>query len=142
MKEAESNFNIAPCGMNCSLCIGYQRSKKPCSGCNQGNLNKPVHCVDCVIKNCEHIKENDIKFCYTCENFPCRRLKNLDQRYRHKYGMSMLANQEAIKAFGLEQFIRNEQEKWTCASCGKLLSVHREVCQHCGSENRYYGTYE
>jgi hypothetical protein len=24
---------IAPCGMNCGLCIGHLREKKPCGGC-------------------------------------------------------------------------------------------------------------
>lgn len=142
MKEAELNSNIAPCGMNCSLCIGYQRSKKPCGGCNSGNLNKPAHCVDCIIKNCVQLENHDEKYCYTCEKFPCRRLRNLDQRYRLRYGMSMIANLESIKKNGMVQFIDGEINKWTCSSCKNLMSVHREVCQHCGSENRYFGKYE
>jgi hypothetical protein len=36
MKDIELRYTglIAACGMNCGLCIGYLREKKPCSGCS------------------------------------------------------------------------------------------------------------
>ena len=34
---------IAPCGMNCALCSGFQREKKPCLGCNADDENKPTY---------------------------------------------------------------------------------------------------
>jgi len=33
MKEM-STVLIAPCGMNCRLCMAYQRDKKQCKGCH------------------------------------------------------------------------------------------------------------
>ena len=44
-------------------------------------------------------------FCGECAAFPCRRLRQLDLRYRTKYGMSMLANLEAIRTFGIRKFV-------------------------------------
>jgi len=32
---------IAPCGMNCALCMAYQRQKNHFNGCNLDNNNKP-----------------------------------------------------------------------------------------------------
>ena len=32
---------IAPCGANCMICMGFLKSKKNCPGCRKGNKNKP-----------------------------------------------------------------------------------------------------
>ena len=33
---------IAPCGMNCGICIGYLKEKKPCGDCFKKDAqNKP-----------------------------------------------------------------------------------------------------
>src|SRR5574344_369889 len=84
---------IAPCGMNCGLCIGYLREKKPCAGCLiRKDKNKPKGCRECIIANCQLLAETASGFCYDCLRYPCARLKNLDKRYRINYGMSMLEN--------------------------------------------------
>ena len=43
---------IAPCGMNCRLCLGYQREKKHCEGCrNEIDIEyKTKACNSCIIK--------------------------------------------------------------------------------------------
>ena len=33
---------IAACGMNCGLCIGFLREKKPCGGCFKKNDENKV----------------------------------------------------------------------------------------------------
>jgi len=60
-----------------------------------------------------------------CEKYPCLRLRNLDKRYRTRYGMSMVENLENIKKFGIEKFVVAEQSRWKCSECGELLRVHR-----------------
>ena len=123
---------IAPCGMDCALCIGHQREKNRCPGCNDPhNEAKLPHCVRCRLKNCTEAGQPS-RFCGECPAFPCRRLRQLDQRYRTKYGMSMLENLEAIQAFGIRKFIAREKAKWACPACGKILCVHRSECPHCG----------
>jgi hypothetical protein len=124
---------IAPCGMNCRLCYAYQREKKKCSGCrNESDIKyKTKGCTSCIIKNCPTIKNNDSGFCYECDKFPCQRLKQLDKRYRTKYHMSMLENLEAIKEYGLDAFLQQEEKRWTCSECGSLVSVHKEACLKC-----------
>ena len=126
---------IAPCGMNCGLCIGHLREKRPCGGCfTKHDENKPKVCRSCVIVNCDLLAQTESGFCYDCPKFPCTRLKNLDARYRKNYRMSMLENLAYIEEHGLEAFLKNEEERWKCKHCGAGLSVHRDFCLVCKAE--------
>ena len=123
---------IAPCGMNCRLCRAYTRDKKACPGCRGDDSYKSKSCVTCRIKNCGEILEGRIKYCFSCDSFPCARLSHLDKRYRTKYGMSMIDNLMNIEKFGIRQFVRNEKERWACPECGEMICVHRPQCRSCG----------
>ncbi len=126
---------IAPCGMNCEICIGYIREKNKCPGCNAMNEENATYCRKCTLKNCPILKDRNLKFCSdACEKYPCTRLKNLDKRYRTKYGMSMLENLVIIKNVGVEKFVESEQNRWKCPKCGELLCVHRIDCLKCGEK--------
>jgi len=126
------NGLIASCGMNCGLCIGHLREKRPCGGCFKiDDKNKPKVCRSCKIVNCDLLAATKSRFCYDCEKYPCTRLKNLDKRYRTNYGMSMIENLAYIKDHGLNKFLRNEEDRWKCKVCGAGLSVHRDFCLNC-----------
>jgi hypothetical protein len=128
---------IAPCGMNCGLCIGHLRKRNPCSGCLAiSDTNKPEGCRSCKVVNCEHLARTQSGFCYDCQKYPCQRLKTLDKRYTTKYGMSMFDNLDFIKTQGLEEFLKSEEKKWMCPKCSSGLSVHRDVCLECGYQFR------
>ncbi len=95
---------IAACGMNCGICVGHLREKKPCGGCYKLDCeNKPKQCRSCNIVNCESLAKTDSGFCFDCEQYPCTRLKRLDKRYRTNYGMSMIENLDYIQKYGLEK---------------------------------------
>ena len=134
--EAIRTALIAPCGMNCRLCCAYAREKKPCPGCRGDDSTKPKTRVTCRIKNCEKILEGNIKYCFSCDSFPCARLNHLDERYRTRYGMSMIDNLELISETGIRYFIRDEKEKWSCSECGRLICVHKPQCLYCGHKWR------
>ncbi|MFP4548954.1 MAG: DUF3795 domain-containing protein [Fidelibacterota bacterium] len=123
------NSDIAPCGMNCGICLKVLRDKNRCGGCRGSDENKSKYCIQCVIINCEHLPASG--FCYDCDKIPCRRLKQLDKRYRAKYHMSMLENLEFIKNHGLSTFVKKENERWRCPDCGGLICVHRKGCLDC-----------
>ena len=125
---------IAPCGMNCAVCMGHLlREKNKCPGCRGDSSNKPVNCVKCVIINCVFLKSNNLKYCSAkCEKYPCTRLINLDKRYRSKYSMSMIENLENIEQQGIIKFVRNEKARWACPECGGIICVHRGFCSECG----------
>ncbi len=125
--------DIAPCGMNCSLCYATMREKgNNCPGCRGGETNKTKSCIACRIRKCEKLK-GDTEFCYSCDIFPCSRLKQLDARYRKNYGMSMRENLDQIRREGIRAFVRRENERWRCSSCGTTLCVHRPDCPCCGN---------
>lgn len=121
--------DIAPCGMNCRLCIAYVRAKNRCDGC----LTPESKCNrNCTLRYCT---KREGKYCdHNCVSFPCQRLKSLDKRYRTKYDMSMIENLMHIESRGIRQFVRNENERWACRSCGELVSVHRPKCLNCGTQ--------
>jgi len=123
---------IAPCGMNCRLCRAYVRDRKACPGCRGDDSLKSKACIACRIKNCEEIVNAEVRYCFSCDSFPCNRLDHLDKRYRTKYGMSMIENLKNIRKFGIRHFIRIEKERWTCPECGKIICVHKETCIFCG----------
>jgi hypothetical protein len=127
--------SIAPCGLNCELCHGFQRERNKCGGCNSDNF-KPGYCTTCIIKLCPEKGGDTTKICGAyCESFPCDRLKHLDKRYRTKYGESCLENIALIEMIGLEAFVAQDEVKWKCPSCGELLCCHRPVCLHCAEAN-------
>lgn len=123
---------IAPCGMNCGICMAYLRDKNKCPGCRATDTNKAISVIRCRIKNCEAIQKSEVKFCFGCNSFPCKNLKHLDKRYRAKYNMSMIENLENIKKNGIRKFIRNEKIRWSCSECGGTICVHRGYCYSCG----------
>ena len=128
-------FLIAPCGMNCGLCMAYLREKKHCPGCNGDDAQKPsVSCVRCGIKNCETLKDIKSGLCVDCAQYPCTCIKHIDKRYRTKYGMSMIENFETIQSLGMNAFVKQERSRWACPKCGGVLCVHRDVCASCGKK--------
>lgn len=116
---------IAPCGMNCSLCMAFLRDERRCPGCRIENLEKGTYCRKCIIKNCDELRSNNWKYCNDrCSKYPCQRLKNLDKRYRTKYGMSMLENLGIIQEKGIRKLLEVEKQKWI--KDGKIFCVHRK----------------
>lgn len=127
---------IAPCGMNCSLCVNYQFREKDL---NRLGFHK-TYCPGCIPRgknctfmagSCDLIGKEQIRFCHMCGDYPCRRLKDLDKRYRTKYHMSMVGNLDSIKAHGMENFLREQEEKWRCPTCGGTVCCHNGLCLEC-----------
>ncbi len=127
---------IAPCGMNCGVCISFLSMKNDLH--KQGINNK--YCEGCLPrgKNCLHmgdrcqtLMQGLIRFCYGCKEFPCKRLKGLDKRYRTKYHLSMIENLWVIKKHGLDYFLEKEKEKWSCPDCGNTICCHKGLCLNC-----------
>jgi hypothetical protein len=126
---------VAPCGMNCGVCISYLAMKndlerkgfhkKYCMGC--------LPCSNsCSLKrSCRKLSDGSVRFCFECGDYPCKKLKALDKRYRTKYHMSMLENLEYIKKHGVEKFLEKEEEKWRCPCCGGVICCHNGLCLSC-----------
>jgi hypothetical protein len=109
---------IAPCGMNCGLCLMHLRQTNKCPGCYTGRKvnQRPIKCG---IKLC---KERRGEFCFECEKFPCDRLKRLDKRYREKYQMSEIENLKMIRDEGIGKFLKEQKQKYLTSD--GILCVH------------------
>jgi hypothetical protein len=136
MKSLNKYSLIAPCGMNCGVCMAYLREKNACTGCRGVNTYKPVTRVRCKIKNCKIFRSGNATFCFECGNFPCDNLKHLDTRYRTKYDMSMIENLGNIRDDGIRKFIKNEDVRWACTNCGGTICVHKGFCIECGAKKQ------
>lgn len=131
MKQTNAAL-IAACGIDCALCVAYQRAKRPCAGCNAEAGEKMGHCRTCAIRFCPKGTNLSGGRCGSCTSFPCRRIKTLDARYRGKYHMSPVENLCLIEKQGVEALVSLDNRRWRCKGCGELLCVHSDQCLHCG----------
>ena len=125
---------LAVCGINCRVCIAHLREKNTCPGCRIDTTNKPITRSQCRIKNCDELQKNKLNFCFECRIFPCKRMKQMDTRYRTKYHMSTIKNLQDMKKIGVSEFLKNEKIRWTCPHCGGTICVHRGYCYTCGKK--------
>ena len=130
---------IAPCGMNCALCSSYlalrnklksKGVKMPyCTGCRARNKQCAF-----LKKSCTLLLKTEVDFCFECPDFPCDRLKKLDERYKSRYKMSMIDNLRFIKQDGMRKFLEAQEKTWKCPSCNGLVSCHNGLCFNCDLE--------
>ena len=129
--------SLAPCGVICDICLGFQRKKKTCAGCNHEGY-KPYHCTVCSIKNCIEKEGDQTRLCSVCRKFPCRRIRDLQKRYASKYGEDLYKNFTVWGELGPAEFTELVEREWTCSSCGHLLSAHSKSCVACGADNPHW----
>ena len=125
---------VAPCGMNCGTCSGYLAFSRGI----QKKRGAIGHCTGCRPRqkrcaylkgHCEHI--NSGQFCYTCERFPCARLRHIDQRYRDNYRVSLIDNLRQISGKGIIAFLEDQRERYRCRNCEGTVCIHNGKCYDC-----------
>jgi hypothetical protein len=130
---------IAPCGMNCGVCSGYLaltynlRSKgikmPSCKGCRP----RDKKCAF-LTKKCRLLLNGQVQYCYECQDYPCERLRHIDERYKRFFKMSLIGNLEYIKKYGMKKLLDREKEIWRCPDCGEVICCHNGICFSCGLE--------
>jgi hypothetical protein len=128
MGTMEENL-VAPCGMNCAICLAFLGGQKTrCLGCR-------IRDKKCAFLKgkCKKLAKARVKYCFECRQFPCKPLEKLDEKYRGKYGMSMVENLVSIKEKGIGKFLASQQEKYNCPNCSGTICVHAKKCLECGS---------
>jgi hypothetical protein len=127
---------IAPCGMNCGICSGYLALAYDVK---QKDIRMP-YCTGCRIrdkkcaflkKQCDKLRNNKIKYCFECKDFPCKNLQGIDKRYRTYFRLSMIENLENIKKEGIEKFLEQQKKKWACPKCSGTVCCHNGICFNC-----------
>ena len=125
---------FAPCGMNCMVCYKHCYHKKPCDGCLNSDKGKPEHCRKCKIKEC--VIKKSLSYCFECSEFPCELIKNLEKSYNKRYRVSLMGNNRFVQTFGLERFMAQQKEKYTCPKCGGIISIHDGECNECQEKRK------
>jgi hypothetical protein len=136
MGKAFTQELVAPCGMNCGVCSGYLALKHDvkskgirmpyCTGCR----SRDKKCAF-LKKKCDLLLKHKVHFCYECQQFPCENLKQLDKRYQTFFLTSFIDNLETIKKDGMEKFLKSQQKKWQCPTCGEIICCHNGLCFNC-----------
>lgn len=123
---------FAPCGMNCMVCYKHCYHKKPCAGCLNSDKGKPEHCRKCRIKACA--MEKGVQYCFECAAYPCKPVKSLEKSYNTRYQASLTENSRRVKESGLEAFMAQQKQLFTCPDCGGVISLHDAECSACGQK--------
>ena len=130
---------IAPCGMNCAICSRYlshlnNLKRSQCIGCRPSNKK-----CEYLFQKCTGINNNlegNTSFCFECALYPCKQINRMDDRYRSNYNMSVKDNLECINNMGINKFIDEQFEKYSCSKCGGLISIHNRKCFKCDTITR------
>lgn len=124
---------FAPCGVNYSLCYVYldlRKSGKSCRGClNNNNDGKPNHCISCSIKKC--VTSRDKTYCFECELFPCKKLKNLSNSYKKRYKTNLIERGFLAKDIGIEKLLEKDRIEYSCYHCAGIISLQNNICSEC-----------
>lgn len=136
------------CGLYCGACKIYLVNKKGlveetarewkmnpedlyCNGCKTEKTS--VFCRDCQIKLCSESKRVD--YCYQCEKFPCEILVNFrnDENPHHSI---VLHNLRKLKEKGINNWLKEQEIRWSCSECGEKYSWYDNKCSNCSSSIR------
>ena len=135
---AENNL-AAPCGIYCGACRQYLLWKKDlleergykigCKGCRIRNKRCAF-----IRRDCSLLRKKKIEFCYECNEFPCQNLKKIDSLYREKYNVNMINNLKRIEKIGTENWLKEQEELYSCPQCEGEICVHDAECYDCGNK--------
>ncbi|UCE26797.1 MAG: DUF3795 domain-containing protein [Candidatus Coatesbacteria bacterium] len=100
-----------------------------CAGCKSDTL--AAFCADCDFIPCARGK--GVEFCVDCGDYPCERLTDFrDDEWAHH---SVVTNNlERLREVGVEAWLAEQDERWTCPACGARFSWYDEKCPDCGAE--------
>lgn len=48
-----------------------------------------------------------------------------------RYQESFMENAGLVKECGIERFMRHQKNKYICAKCGGIISIHDNECSEC-----------
>jgi len=116
---------IAPCGLYCGECLGFQDGR--CDGC----LSRKGLCLKyskvCNIYEC-CIAKKGRRFCNECKDFPCRKIDKFFNT--PEWHAEVVNNLKQISEMGIEKFLNNEVKRVTnLINCSKKHGIKH--CSQC-----------
>jgi len=133
------NNLAAPCGIYCGACRQYLLWKKDlleergykigCKGCRIRNKNCTF-----IRRDCPALRKKELEFCYECDKFPCQKLQKIDTHYQEKYSVNMIKSLKRIEEIGVEAWLQEQEELYTCPICEDEICIHDAECYDCGNK--------
>lgn len=128
---------VAACGIYCGACPAQSASLKAiqthgdikCLGCwNQ--KHSPAYAPKCAVRKCAQARK--IQSCGQCKDYPCALLPPLFND-KPKYGLRE-KNLNAVRDRGLDAWLADQKQRWTCTKCGKSFGYGDKQCPACGGK--------
>lgn len=140
---------LAPCGLYCGVCRIYNAYKNNdielkneivhtlknygvktvedivCNGCLSDDVVF-CFCQTCPIKDC--VKDKEIESCSQCMDFPCKIITNWPDPADKKV---MLRSIPIWRKLGTEKWVKEEENRYLCPSCGTQLYHNVKRCKNC-----------
>jgi len=143
---------VGICGLYCGTCPVYLASREQdpaqleamsrdrgipveeirCDGCLSENVYGP--CVDCRHGFRRCASEKRVTWCFECEEFPCRRLRDFTDVHivngiSHHAGV--IEALQSMKEHGIEKWLEAQEREACCPTCGKKLYWFVRECPVC-----------
>ena len=135
---------VSPCGLYCGVCgirkatmeqdrelkeklskvYGVSTSEIHCHGCRSDQVF--VYCRSCPIKSCAEAKK--LEGCYQCGGFPCQAI---DDFPFPEAKANILRTVPRWRALGTEEWIREEESRYRCQTCGTQSFRGARKCRQC-----------
>jgi len=107
--------------------MGMPREEIFCKGCYSNLINE--WCSNCDFRKC--VKQKGISYCFECTEFPCKKLIDFSKTRPHR--ILGLRNLKQLKKMSIEEWLKQQEKRWACSSCGKRLHWYNEKCPQCGA---------
>jgi hypothetical protein len=145
-----SNDLLSPCGLYCGACsilmahrennrklkdklagvYGMKPEDLHCTGCLSSNESEIFpYCKVCPIKSCARDKK--IEGCHQCDDFPCAHIDGFAIPLGKKV---ILKSVPLRREIGTEAWVRHEEERYACPTCGQKAFRGARRCNKCGNE--------
>ncbi|MFX1309966.1 MAG: DUF3795 domain-containing protein [Promethearchaeota archaeon] len=134
------NNLAAPCGIYCGTYRQYLLLKKDlldergykagCKGCRIRNKKCAF-----IRRDCPALRRNELEYCFECDKFPCQKLQKLDSLYQERYSVDMINNLKKNEEIGVENWLKEQIELYTCSKCNGEICVHDAECFDCGNKS-------
>jgi hypothetical protein len=136
----------APCGLYCGVCgihIAWRDSNEKfkeklapvyrvktedlvCDGCLSDRVFG--YCQVCPIKSC--CGDKQIEGCHECADFPCKFVDNFPVAVGKKVILRSVPKRREV---GTEQWMAEEEKRYTCSHCGHPAFRGAKKCRQCGN---------
>lgn len=139
---------VSACGLYCGACGIYLATQENdcdkilqyavvlnqnyeatlCFGCS--SKRKSLHCSEsCIFVECKQRK--GVNYCIDCKDFPCQAMNEFKSKMPHR--VEIFDSQKRLKEIGIECWLIEMKDYYTCPHCKTVNSAYHLVCRSCGN---------